>query len=130
MSPERFAFARSGGNLKEAPAPAASDVFALGCVLAEMCSGNKLVCEPLTEEDCGGAASLALKGYRGLDPAFRRSYACEAIVKNPPFLSRRIDGALANVDPPLAEIIRAMLHVRGDSRPSAGDVADRLAAIR
>jgi hypothetical protein len=126
MAPERFEATRTGGLAH----PNAADVFAIGCMLAEMRSGRPLVAEPITEEDTGEEGALLLRGYRIVAEQFRRSFACEAIAKDASnVLTRRLDGALSGAPEPIETLVRAMLALAPDARPSAREVADRLAAI-
>jgi hypothetical protein len=125
MSPERFEAARTGARIDAN----AADVFALGCILAEMRSGRPLVSEPILKEDVG-EDTLLLRGYGAVAEQFRRNFACEAIAKNQAqVLTRRLDRALEGATAPLSELLRAMLDVRSEARPTAREVAERLAGL-
>jgi hypothetical protein len=126
MAPERFEATRAGGLAS----PNAADVFAIGCVLAEMHSGHPLIGEPITEEDTGERGTLLLRGYRAVAEQFRRNFACEAIAKDASsVLTRRLEHALAGAPRAFVDLVRATLDARPEARPPAREVAERLGAL-
>jgi hypothetical protein len=129
MSPERFEFARAGDAAAVGKDPSAVDVFALGCVLVELVSGHLFVTAPLTADDVGKDVAV-LRGYHALGEQFKRTYACEALVRNAAFLGRRLTRALEGRAPrALATLLGSMLAERPADRPKARDVAVTLGGL-
>jgi len=126
MAPERFDLGRGRKTATGGPPnPPAADVFALGCVLAEMFSGRTLVSDPLGPHDFAGNDALRAK-YEALDPSHRRDFACETIATTPAILARRFARELRGADPAFAALVERMLARRREMRPTATEVAAEL----
>ncbi len=130
MAPERYVFGRgkktsTGG----APNPPAADVFALGCVLAELHSGHTLLAGPLTPTDVGADVGM-LESYGALEVSQRRDFACEILATHPPMIARRLAAAMRGADPRLVALVEHTLARRREDRPTAKDVAHKLAKLR
>ena len=117
VAPERFV--AGGGGLDTArrrsrPVSPAADVFALGCVLAEVCAGH-------TDERDGGVAALPPSATTTgplFDLASLLAYRAGG---DPPT-------GLARVDAPLRSLVAAMVSCDPAARPTAAAAAARAAA--
>ena len=130
MAAERYVFGRgkktaTGG----APNPPAADIFALGCVLAELHSGHTLLAGPLAPADVGADVAL-LETYRRLEISQQRDFACEILATHPPMIARRLALAMRDADPRLVALIERTLARRREDRPTAKDVAHELDALK
>jgi serine/threonine-protein kinase len=121
MAPERFD--ASGERLREAVV-GASDVFALGCVLAGMRTGRELVSPAFTRDET--TANPNLTAFAACAPDVARWYTCATIVASPEMLMRRAEPSLAVLPRAIAEIVARCLAKEPGARPSAREVADAL----
>mgnify|MGYP003593295438 CR=1 FL=1 len=123
-----FAEERAQAAASDRGLSGSADVFALGCIVAELVSGAPLVTPTLTAEDTKEHPLLG-QALDHLGDAFRRAYGCAAVVRNAVILRRRADLALAAAHPVLAELALACLAHEPAARPSAASLARRLAEL-
>lgn len=124
MAPERFEPAAGPRRLE--PILGAADVFALGCILAEMGAGAPLVTPTFTAEDSAEDPVLASTFAHVAEP-YRRWFGCSAVVRNASFLRRRAERALSGLPASARDVAFACLAGAPADRPKAGEVARALA---
>jgi hypothetical protein len=124
MAPERFS-TRSPAREHAF----SGDVFALGCIIAEMVMRAPLISDEAHRED-----DVIVPGFRKAlqmmpSEGHRWRFACQSIATNPELLAVRIDSALAG-EPALLGVVRAMLEADPALRPSASQASQLLLKLR
>ncbi len=114
------------GGVRPETGSGAADVFALGCLLGEMAGGAPLVTADLVGDEATTHPRLHEALALVAEP-LRRSYGCAAVVRTPTLLRGRAERALARLDARFRDVALACLEPDPAQRPSAAEVARRLA---